>query len=106
MVLKLLAQRGRMYGYEITQGVKASGKDQISLTFGALYPVLHKLAHEGVLTTQIEETDGRLRTYYMLTPPGSDSAAEPVNPLKQFITCISLLRLSSNNRLVFNSIPN
>ncbi|GAB3499683.1 hypothetical protein GCM10027341_23480 [Spirosoma knui] len=95
-----------MYGYEITQGVKASSKDQISLTFGALYPVLHKLAHEGLLTTQIEETDGRLRTYYTLTPSGSDSASEKANPLKRFITHIRLLRYSLNHRLVLNSIPN
>jgi len=68
IVLKLLAEQGAMYGYEITQSVKERTKGQIVLTFGALYPVLHKLEQEGLLVTQSVEVDGRLRKYYSLSP--------------------------------------
>ena len=39
IVLNLLSDNGRMYGYEITQQVKERTSGEITLTFGALYPV-------------------------------------------------------------------
>jgi PadR family transcriptional regulator PadR len=47
IVLKLLADNGRMYGYEITKKVEELSTGKIKLTFGALYPVLHKLEADG-----------------------------------------------------------
>ena len=40
-----------MYGYEITRKVEELTSGKIVLTYGALYPVLHKLESEGVLVT-------------------------------------------------------
>jgi DNA-binding PadR family transcriptional regulator len=42
IVLKLLSETTKMYGYEITQKVKA-------ITEGALYPLLHKLEAENII---------------------------------------------------------
>jgi len=74
MVLRLLAQQGRMYGYEITQAVEEQAGGAMPLLFGALYPVLHKLEEEGLLTTQSQEVDGRRRKYYWLTRSGAETA--------------------------------
>jgi PadR family transcriptional regulator PadR len=49
IVLKLLKENGRMYGYEITRKVEELTDGKIKLTYGALYPVLHKLESEGIL---------------------------------------------------------
>jgi PadR family transcriptional regulator PadR len=38
IVLKVLKDNGRMYGYEITQRVKELSDDRILITEGALYP--------------------------------------------------------------------
>ena len=46
IILKLLSEKGKMYGYEITQLAKEISGGEIELTFGALYPVLHKLELE------------------------------------------------------------
>ncbi len=43
IVMKLLEENGRMYGYEITQKVKEITKGELKITEGALYPALHKL---------------------------------------------------------------
>lgn len=43
IILKLLQDNGKMYGYEITQKVKDSSEQSIVLTEGALYPALHKM---------------------------------------------------------------
>ncbi|GAB3013121.1 PadR family transcriptional regulator [Spirosoma pulveris] len=87
IVLKLLAEPGpgRMYGYEITQAVKERTQGQIALSFGALYPVLHKLEQEGLLLTETEEVEGRLRKYYSLTPRGNEVAVQKVSDFERFM---------------------
>jgi len=85
IVLKLLAENGRMYGYEITLKVEALTHGQIKLTFGALYPILHKLEKEGAVLTEHEIANGRTRIYYKLTPSGVGFAEEKVKELKEFI---------------------
>ncbi len=91
IVLNLLAERGRMYGYEITQEVKDRTKGEILLTFGALYPVLHKLEQEGLLSTESEPVDGRMRKYYTLTTQGSETARTKTNDLERFMEAMKML---------------
>ena len=91
IVLRLLAQQGRMYGYEITQAVEERSGGELTLTFGALYPVLHKLEAEGLLITQSQEVDGRLRKYYLLTPTGSETATQKAIDFERFIHLMRLL---------------
>ena len=67
IVLKVLRDQGQMYGYEITQRVKELSAGRILLTEGALYPTLHKLESEGLVTTQVVTLGKRIRKYYQLT---------------------------------------
>ncbi|MFN8345883.1 MAG: PadR family transcriptional regulator [Spirosomataceae bacterium] len=99
IVLKLLAEHQRMYGYEITQSVKERTNGEITLTFGALYPVLHKLEQEGYLLTESEEVDGRLRKYYSLTPDGSAAAIQKVSEFERFVEAMQVLLRPSENGL-------
>jgi PadR family transcriptional regulator, regulatory protein PadR len=91
IVLRLLAQQGRMYGYEITQAVEERTGGELVLTFGALYPVLHKLEAEGLLTTESQEVDGRLRKYYALTPTGNQVAVRKADDFERFVQLMRLL---------------
>ena len=50
IILKLLSEKEKMYGYEISQRVAELSKDEIQLTYGALYPILYKLESEKLLT--------------------------------------------------------
>ncbi len=103
ITLKLLAEPGyasgsrRMYGYEITQAVKERTKGELTLSFGALYPVLHKLEQEGLLLTESVEVEGRLRKYYSLTPQGAEIAVQKVMDFERFMNMMrSLLQLPVN----------
>lgn len=91
IVLKLLAENGRMYGYEITQRVEELSKGKIKLTYGALYPVLHKLEKEEAVITESEIVNNRTRIYYKLTKKGNESAAERIKELEEFIQTIQIL---------------
>lgn len=85
IVLKLLKENGRMYGYEITRRVEELTSGKIKLTYGALYPVLHKLESEGVLVTEQENYNNRIRVYYSLTEKGHTLVSEKIKELMEFI---------------------
>lgn len=91
IVLSLLAGNDRMYGYEITRHVKEQTDDRIQLTEGALYPTLHKLEAEGLLTTEVEMIGKRQRKYYRLTTTGKAEAIERVNEFNAFAATMQRL---------------
>lgn len=91
IILKILEENGRMYGYEITQKVEILTAGKIKLTYGALYPVLHKLENDGVLSTESENFNNRIRIYYNLTPKGRSVVAEKLSELCEFIETIKLI---------------
>jgi PadR family transcriptional regulator, regulatory protein PadR len=88
IILKLLQEQNRMYGYEITQRVKELTEGKINITEGALYPLLHKLEAEGVVTTDLENIGKRVRKYYKLTPQGSTIAQDLVEEFLDFMVTI------------------
>jgi len=85
IVLKVLKDQGKMYGYEITQRVKELSDGHIILTEGALYPALHKLEADGLLKTEVVNIGKRIRKYYVLTSPGKVQARERVEEFTDFI---------------------
>ncbi|HPH45435.1 MAG TPA: PadR family transcriptional regulator [Chryseolinea sp.] len=85
IVLKVLKDHGKMYGYEITQRVKDLSLGSILLTEGALYPTLHRLEAEGLLTTETIMMGKRIRKYYTLTSEGKASVKERVSEFVDFI---------------------
>ena len=91
IVLKLLADNKKMYGYEITQRVKELTQDRIQITEGALYPTLHALEADGLVKTEIEYIGRRMRKYYSLSPAGKTTSKEKVNELASFMQTMALL---------------
>jgi len=91
IVLKLLKEQGRMYGYEITQRVEEITRGKIQLTYGALYPVLHKLEKDGAVTTESETVNNRTRIYYKLTKSGFEIAKEKIQELEEYIETLKTI---------------
>ena len=85
IILKLLDEGDRMYGYEITQKVKEITKGELKITEGALYPALHKLEAEGLLVVEVAKVDNRLRKYYKLTEQGVKEKTNRLVELEDFI---------------------
>lgn len=94
IVLKVLSDYGKMYGYELTQRVKELSAGTILLTEGALYPTLHRMEAEGFLKTETMHLGKRVRKYYSLTPQGNSTVKEKVREFAAFIkTMNSVLNL-------------
>jgi PadR family transcriptional regulator, regulatory protein PadR len=74
LILSML-DRKPMYGYEIAATVHQSTQGAFTFREGSLYPSLHKLQAEGLLTGQWEDGPssdgpGRKRRYYHITEKG------------------------------------
>ena len=91
IILKLLGDNGRMYGYEITQKVKALTAGELQITEGALYPALHKLEGDGHLKVEFERVNNRMRKYYSLTEDGTKEVASKLSEMEQFIQTMQQL---------------
>jgi PadR family transcriptional regulator, regulatory protein PadR len=75
-VLTALAD-GPRHGYGIVGEVAGLSQGRVKLKIGSLYPVLERLAAEGLIERDREEAhDGRLRRYYRLTRHGQGLLAE------------------------------
>ncbi|WP_405574766.1 PadR family transcriptional regulator [Winogradskyella sp. Asnod2-B02-A] len=91
IILKLLNEHDKMYGYEITQKVKALTKGELKITEGALYPALHKLEAEGLLDVEVAKVDNRLRKYYKLTETGTKETVNKLEELAEYIKTMQTL---------------
>ncbi|HLT80408.1 MAG TPA: PadR family transcriptional regulator [Cyclobacteriaceae bacterium] len=97
IILKVLKDHGKMYGYEITQRVKHLSEGRISLTEGALYPALHRMEADGILTTETVNIGKRVRKYYALTTEGKAMAKSRVAEFVDFIdTMRQVLQLKTS----------
>lgn len=98
IILKLLNENDKMYGYEITQKVKEITKGELKLTEGALYPALHKLEAKGFLDVELIKIGNRVRKYYKLTENGTK---ETVNKLAELESYIKNMRALVNPKFRF-----
>ncbi len=89
IILKLLEEEGPMHGYAITQRVEKLTQGKIKLTYGAIYPILHKLESEKILVTASEICNNRMRIHYALTHKGHSLVTEKIKEMKEFIESLS-----------------
>lgn len=91
IVLKLMNEQDRMYGYEITTRVKELTSGELTITEGALYPLLHRLEARGVLKSETEQIGNRVRKYYSLTKTGKKEFSGSQAEFQKFVQTLSAI---------------
>ena len=66
VILALLAENEKMFGYEITQKIDQLIDNTAKATFGSIYPTLYVLENEGAVLTEVVNIGSRFRKYYFL----------------------------------------
>jgi DNA-binding PadR family transcriptional regulator len=89
MILKMLSEKEKMYGYEMSLRVKELTDGKIVLKDGSLYPALQKLTSDGLLSFKEENVGGRIRKYYYLTKNGQKKKTAYVDELKDFFSTVN-----------------
>ena len=74
LILEVLSD-SPSYGYDIVQQVTGRSSGYFELKEGSLYPALHRLERQRLLSSYWTEADGRRRKYYRITRAGGRSLA-------------------------------
>jgi PadR family transcriptional regulator PadR len=70
LILKLLENKD-MYGYEMIEELSKKSSNVFNLKAGTLYPILHNLENDGIVTSYDDNADSaRIRKYYHLSSKG------------------------------------
>ncbi|MBE6034171.1 MAG: PadR family transcriptional regulator [Clostridiales bacterium] len=70
LILKLLENQD-MYGYQMIEELEKKSNNIFTLKAGTLYPILHSLEQQGMITAYEGLSDeGRTRKYYQITEKG------------------------------------
>src|SRR5579871_6848653 len=64
------ASEGPIYGLEMQQELARHGYE---LSSGTLYPILHDLEKAGLLASEQEQVQGKIRKYYRITDEGRNA---------------------------------
>jgi DNA-binding PadR family transcriptional regulator len=76
LILAILA-RADSYGYAIIQEIRHLSGGHLEWTEGMLYPVLHRLEREDLISSRWDIAEnGRKRKYYQLKQTGSRALAQ------------------------------
>jgi PadR family transcriptional regulator, regulatory protein PadR len=71
LVLKTLAQRGRLHGYGIVLHIERASDELLQVEEGSLYPALHRMEQSGWISAEWSMTEtNRSAKYYRLTAAG------------------------------------
>ena len=96
-VLKLLADRSEMYGYELVDALATQSNGVLAMGQSTLYPLLYNLEAKGLVKSQWRETEsGRDRKYYTLTDRGRArlvSETKQWNAVAQTMVNIGVIQL-------------
>jgi len=70
LILRLLEDKD-MYGYQMIEELSKKSDDTFTLKAGTLYPLLHNLEQQGMVSSYDDNADSaRVRKYYNITKKG------------------------------------
>ena len=76
------------YGYSLRKQLQEAG---IEIDEGTLYPLVRRLADQGLLNSEWQQGDGRERRYYQLSELGSNLLVNLTNEWKKLNNNLALL---------------
>lgn len=89
LILKTL-RKGPMHGYGITLAVETGSQGELLVEDGSLYPALHRLEAEGLVTSEWQPgSSGRPAKFYTLTRKGRKALDQRVVDWQSFSAALS-----------------
>jgi transcriptional regulator len=90
LILKTLAVRGKLHGYEIAESIQSGSQDVLQVEEGSLYPALQRMLIKGWVTAEWGVTAGNRRArYYTLTAGGKKQLGVELQQFERVMGAIS-----------------
>lgn len=92
LLLLAILNREDCYGYQITQYIKQFSENRITVTEGALYPILYRLSDQGYVVEEKRLVGKRMkRVYYHLNEEGKKYFLELLEEYRETQTGIQMI---------------
>jgi transcriptional regulator len=90
LILKTLAVRGRLHGYEIAESIQSCSDEVLQVEEGSLYPALQRMLIKGWVAAKWGVTVGNRRArYYTLTRAGEKQLGVEISQFQRVMGAIS-----------------
>ena len=81
---------GPQHGHGISVAIRASSEDTLQVDHGSLYPALHRLREQGLLSAEWGMTENKQRArYYKLTAKGKKRIAAERSKWDEMVAAIA-----------------
>ena len=84
MLILEMVKDENMYGYQMIKKLKEKSNNVFEFKEGTLYPILHSLEEEGLISSYWDDTTGKKRKYYAITEKGKKQLKEKKEEWKIF----------------------
>ena len=88
LILQLLI-RQPMHGYDLVQTIRQASGLRLDFGEGCVYPILHRLEEQGLLSSERKVVGGRSRIVYRATKKGVKRFEQSLHDWKDVITAIN-----------------
>jgi PadR family transcriptional regulator, regulatory protein PadR len=89
LILKTLARKGEMHGYEIARSIQHLSKDVLQVEEGSLYPALQRMLIKGWVKAEWgATTENRRARYYRLTVAGKKQLEVELSQFDRVIAAV------------------
>jgi PadR family transcriptional regulator PadR len=90
LILKTLAVRKRLHGYEIAESIEQHSEDVLQVEEGSLYPALQRMLVKGWVVAEWGVTAGNRRArYYTLTPDGKKQLSLELSKFQRMMGAVT-----------------
>jgi PadR family transcriptional regulator, regulatory protein PadR len=91
LVVLTALKGGPRHGYSIIRAIRERSGGEFELLEGSLYPVLHRLERDGLVTSSWTMVGGRKRRVYNLTRKGRAAVSEQKRHWRRFERAMNLI---------------
>ena len=84
LLLLATLRAGPAHGYAVIQELRRRSDGTFDLPEGTIYPALHRLENEGLITSEWSKESGRRRRMYRLTRSGERALADKQRSWQRF----------------------
>jgi PadR family transcriptional regulator, regulatory protein PadR len=90
LILHILS-KSRLHGYQIARQIEDQSEGVLTFKEGTLYPTLHSLENQGLVSSYAQQENGRTRRYYEITKAGHDALANQTREWQRFAGAVNLI---------------
>ncbi|MCU1372897.1 MAG: transcriptional regulator, PadR-like family [Actinomycetia bacterium] len=89
LLLLAVLQGAPRHGYAVITALRERSDGAFDLPEGTVYPALHRLEDDGLVSSTWSSEDGRRRRVYRLTAAGATALAQRTESWRSFVTGVS-----------------